>query len=77
MMLLVTTVSLLAMIGAPGWVYGNLLAFGPPVHIFFQLRGAYRLNWFSALWRTFALLIFATITLTLFAILLLGLGLME
>lgn len=77
MMLLVTTVSLLAMIGAPGWIYGNLLAFGPPVHIFFQLRGAYRLNWFSALWRTFALLIFATITLTLFAILLLGLGLME
>jgi hypothetical protein len=77
MMLLATTVSLLMTIGAPAWLYGNLIAFGPPVHIFFQLRGAYRLNWFSALWRTFALLIFATITLTLFGILLLGLGLME
>jgi len=64
-------------IGAPAWLYGNLIAFGPPIHIFFQLRGAYQLNWFSALWRTFALLIFATITLTLFGILLLGLGLME
>ena len=76
MMLLATTISLLMMIGAPGWLYGNLIAFGPPVHIFFQLRGAYQLNWFSALWRTFALLIFATITLTLFGVLLLGLGLM-
>ena len=42
-----------------------------------RIRGAYQLNWFSALWRTFALLIFATITLTLFGVLLLGLGLME
>ena len=77
MMLLATVVSLLMMIGAPGWIYGKLIAFAPPVHIFFQLRGAYQLNWFSALWRTFALLIFATITLTMFAMLLLGLGLME
>lgn len=77
MMLLATGVSLLMKIGAPGWTYGNLIAFGPPAHMFFQLRGAYRLNWFSALWRTFALLIFASITMTLFAILLLGLGLME
>jgi hypothetical protein len=77
MMLLATTISLLMMIGAPVWLYGNLIAFGPPIHIFFQLRGAYQLNWFSALWRTFALLIFASITLTLFGMLLLGLGLME
>ena len=77
MMLLATIVSLLMMIGAPGWLYGNLIAFAPPVHIFFQLRGAYLLNWFSALWRTFALLVFSSITLTIFAILLLGLGLME
>ena len=44
---------------------------------FAQLRGTYALNWFSALWRTFALLLFGTITLTLFAMLLLGLGLMD
>jgi hypothetical protein len=77
MMLLATTVTVLMMIGAPGWTYGNMIAFGPPIHMFFQLRGAYRLGWFSALWRTFALLIFASITLTLFGMLLLGLGLME
>jgi hypothetical protein len=77
MLLLVTAVSLLAMIGAPGWTYGLLIAFGPPVHIFAQLRGTYALRWFSALWRTIALLIFGNITLTLFAMLLLGLGLME
>jgi hypothetical protein len=77
MMLLATIVSVLIMIDAPGWIYGNLIAFAPPVHIFFQLRGAYGLRWYSALWRMFALLIFATITLTLFGTLLLGLGLME
>jgi hypothetical protein len=77
MMLGTTVVTLLMLVGAPGWTYGNLIAFGPPVHLFFQLRGAYGLNWFSALWRTFALLIFAAITLTLFLLLLLGLGLMD
>lgn len=77
MMLLATTVSLLMAINAPVWIYGNLIAFGPPIHMFFQLRGAYRLNWFSALWRMIALSFFATITLTIFATLLLGLGLME
>ena len=47
------------------------------MHIFAQLRGTYALRWFSALWRTVALLIFGNITITLFALLLLGLGLME
>ena len=56
MMLLVTVVSLLAIVSAPGWTYGLLIAFAPPVHIFAQLRGAYALRWFSALWRTVALL---------------------
>jgi hypothetical protein len=77
MMLLVTAITLLMMIGAPVWTYGLLIAFAPPVHTFAQLRGTYALNWFSALWRTFALMMFGTITLTLFAMLLLGLGLME
>ena len=27
----------------------------PPIHMFLQLRGAYRLGWFSALWRTVVL----------------------
>jgi len=77
MMLLVTVVSVLMMIGAPGWTYGLLIAFGPPVHMFAQLRGAYALRRFSALWRTIALLVFGNVTLILFLVLLLGLGLME
>lgn len=77
MMLLITVITALAMAGAPRWTYEYLFAFGPPIHIFAQLRGTYALRWFSALWRTVALLIFANITLVLFAMLLLGLGLMD
>jgi hypothetical protein len=46
----------------------------PPIHIYRQLRGAYRLGWFSAAWRTFALLIFATLALTIFLLLLIAIG---
>lgn len=48
-----------------------------PVHMYFQLKGAYSLRIWSALWRTFFLLNFCTIVLTLFtlAVLYLGLGL--
>lgn len=77
MMLLVTAVTLGMRIGVPGWLYGLAIAFAPPVHLFAQLRGAYGLRWWSALWRTVALLVFSAITLTLFAALLLGMGLME
>jgi hypothetical protein len=47
-----------------------------PVHMFFQLKGAYGLLVFSALWRTFALLIFCNIVIAFFliAIVYLGLG---
>lgn len=76
MMLGTTVVTVLMMVGAPGWTWGCLIAFGPPVHMFYQLRGTYGLNWFSALWRTVALLMFSGITLILFLLLLLGLGVM-
>ncbi len=39
-----------------------------------QLRGAYRLSRFSALWRTFLLLIFAWIAASLFLTLLVAVG---
>lgn len=47
-----------------------------PVHMFAQLKGAYGLSIFSALWRTFMLQIFCSVVLTLFllAIIYLGLG---
>lgn len=49
----------------------------PAVHIYRQLRGAYALSWFSALWRTAALLWFAFFSLLLFLLLLLALGVMH
>ena len=76
MMFLVVTLSLLVTIDAPGWIFGTLLAIAPPVHMFVQLRGAYALRKRSALWRTFALLIFAWLALIAFVILLLVLGLL-
>lgn len=51
------------------------LALALPVHMFFQLKGGYGLSWWSALWRTVALLVCAVFCLALFvaAIVLLGL----
>ncbi len=78
-----TAVSILfmgAVLLSPVWsgfafVFGLLISFGIPVHMFAQLKGAYSLNWFSAAWRTLFLLVFANIALGLFftAIILLGL----
>ena len=46
----------------------------PPLHIYKQLRGAYGLSRFSALWRTTILLVFIAVVLTLFLNLLLVFG---
>ena len=77
MMFLVVLLSLCMTIDVPGWIFGTLVAFAPPIHMFAQLRGAYSLRKRSALWRTFALLIFAWVALLAFVMLLLVLGLME
>ena len=77
MLLLVTAVSLLMTVGTPSSISVLLIIFAPPVHVFAQLRGTYALRWFSALWRTIALLIFGNITLILFSLMLLGMGLMD
>jgi Protein of unknown function (DUF3667) len=66
--------SLLRLIGAPGgWVALGIF-FIPPIHIYRQLRGAYALSSWSALWRTFVLINFAFIAASLFFTLLLALG---
>jgi hypothetical protein len=39
-----------------------------------QLRGAYSLSRFSAAWRTFALIVFASLAASLFLLLLVALG---
>ena len=46
----------------------------PLAHVFRQLRGAYQLSRLSALWRTFALAVFACVAGALFFVMLLALG---
>ena len=46
-----------------------------PVHAYFQMKGGYSLGWFSALWRTPVLMLFATIGLAFFLIAIILLGL--
>jgi hypothetical protein len=47
-----------------------------PIHMFRQLKQAYQLRFFSALWRTIALAIFSVISILLFLVLALALGAM-
>lgn len=51
-----------------------VLLFYVPFHMYRQLRGTYGLGRFGAIWRTWALMVFALIALTLFAITILGLS---
>jgi hypothetical protein len=55
----------------------SLLTFVPPLHWYRQLKGAYRLSRGAALWRTAMLLFFTTITTSLFASILLALGVFD
>jgi hypothetical protein len=57
-----------------GWLIAAALLI-PPIHLYRQLRGAYELRRWSALLRTVVLLFSITVVLTLFVLLLLGLGL--
>jgi hypothetical protein len=56
MMLLVVAMSLWGAAGLPGVAFGALV---PPVHIYRDLKGAYGLSRFGALWRTALLLLFS------------------
>ena len=53
-----------------------VLTFWPPLHMYKQLKYAYGLRRYSAIWRTFVLLWFATIAATLYFLLLLSIGAM-
>jgi hypothetical protein len=48
------------------WLGPWLIMVGLPAHTWFHLKGAYALGWWSATWRTFFMLIFACIILTIF-----------
>ena len=74
MSLLFIAISVLVKVGAPEWLYGSMIAFIPPIHIYKHLRGTYGLSRFSAVWRLCVLAIFIAIVLALFLQLLLVLG---
>ena len=68
---------LLRAAGAAGGLVTFLFLMVPPVHMYRQLKGAYSLSRWSALWRTFLLLNFASVAMTLFFLMLLALGLLA
>ena len=55
----------------------GLLFLVRPIHMYAQLRGAYALGTFSALWRTTVLLVSSMITLGMFAAMIVVLGLAD
>ncbi len=76
MSLLMVAAVLLGTIGL-GALGGLAMMLIPPIHIYRQLRGAYQLGRFSALWRTAALLFFANVAIFLFLMLLLAMGVLA
>ncbi|OYQ31517.1 hypothetical protein CHU95_20445 [Niveispirillum lacus] len=75
MSLLFITLSLVIKF-APTWegVIAFLILLAPPLHMFFHLRGTYRLSIFSALWRTVALLFITLATSVLFVMFIVSMG---
>ena len=73
MMILVIVGGVLVWTGMPA--LGSMLTLIPPFHMYRQLKGAYRLRWYSALLRTIALVTFAFIAATFFAMAVAAIGL--
>ena len=71
MMLLIIGMSLWGAAGLPGVGFAALY---PPFHMYRDLKGAYGLTRFGALWRTGVLLLFTAIALSLFAMAVVVLG---
>lgn len=74
MSLALIAISLLSWVGLPAGIVSLAVLTVPPLHIYRQLKGAYGLSRWSALWRTAALLVLSFVALALFALLLLTLG---
>ena len=73
------TIVLMLLSGAPSWmkpVAAPILLI-PPVHMFAQLKGAYRLTMPGALWRTAVLSIASLVVLSIFLTLMLLIGLID
>jgi hypothetical protein len=74
MSLAVITLVVLGKVGLPSWIIAFAAMIIPPLHMYRQLKEAYLLSRFSAIWRTCALLIITTITSSLFLSFLIYLG---
>ncbi len=71
MMLLLIAATLVGLVASS---IASLAWFIPPVHMYRQLRGAYGVSRWGAIWRTMALTIFAFIAISLFVSLLVTIG---
>jgi hypothetical protein len=74
MMLLLTVGSVVGLVSS---AVAGVVWLIPPVHIYRQVRGTYGVTALGALWRTFALTIFAFIAISVFASLLVTLGIFD
>jgi hypothetical protein len=74
MSLALIALSLLRPLGLGEVISGFVFILLPPIHMYWQLRGAYSLRWYSALWRTAALVVFAGLAAMIFFTLLLAIG---
>lgn len=75
LMFIVGSLSLTAGI-TTGWFW-QLFLLAPAVHMFAQLRGTYALGWWGAGWRTAYLSLAATITLLVYLLILVVLGVLD
>ena len=75
MTMLVVVGVLLAYIGISQ--VAPVMLFIPPIHMFRQLRGAYGLGRLSALWRTVLLAAFAIVVMSVFIMIMLGMGVLD
>ena len=74
MSLAVVALTVLGLVGLPSAIIVLAVLIVPPLHMYRQLKGAYRLGRFGAVWRTIALLFITAITSTLFLAFLFYLG---
>ena len=65
------------LVGLVSMTIAGLAWFLPPIHMYRQLRGTYGVSPWGAIWRTFALTIFAFVAIGFFASLLVALGALD
>jgi hypothetical protein len=76
MMTFLIVLTLAAAFGVSGAIWGTALGIVPPLHLYKQLRHAYKLSRFGAWLRLFLLTIAISIVLTIFFVLLLMIGML-